>query len=414
MQKQEREKSDFSPETIYRMPWNLADNAISWLEPTSKCNLYCDGCYRENRDSSHKSIEEIKKELDVFKKFRKTDSISIAGGEPLMHPQICDIVHLIRSYGWKPVINTNAQLLTPDLLKELKKAGVDGFTLHIDSGQNRPGWKGKNEIELCELRYRLARMLADVGGITCSFNATVYPETLKYVPELVKWAHKNIDIAHIMVFIIYRMAVLGKEHNYFVGDREVFFDDMTYSTNDDDRRIDISSPEVVEEIRKIEPNFMPSAYLNGTEQPDTYKWLFSCRMGSKKQVFGYSGPKFMEIVQTVKHLTTGSYLAYSHPNWLHRGRLYFLLSCFDKGIREIAKKYFNSFFENPFDFFKRLYMQTILIIQPADVSEDGQINMCDGCPDITVWNDRLVWSCRMEEQYRWGQNVRLVQKRSDG
>ena len=29
---------------LYRLPWTLADNAISWLEPTAICNLACDGC----------------------------------------------------------------------------------------------------------------------------------------------------------------------------------------------------------------------------------------------------------------------------------------------------------------------------------------------------------------------------------
>ena len=64
-------KQNYSPETLYRLPWNFADNSISWLEPTSKCNLYCDGCYRENRNSSHKSLDEISRELDVFQRNRK-------------------------------------------------------------------------------------------------------------------------------------------------------------------------------------------------------------------------------------------------------------------------------------------------------------------------------------------------------
>lgn len=33
---------------LYRLPWNLTDNAIAWLEPTMKCNLACEGCYRAN------------------------------------------------------------------------------------------------------------------------------------------------------------------------------------------------------------------------------------------------------------------------------------------------------------------------------------------------------------------------------
>ena len=241
---------DYSPRTIYRLPWNLADNAISWLEPTSQCNLYCDGCYRENRDSSHKSIEEIKHELDVFEKLRKCDSVSIAGGDPLTHPQIVEIVRLIKQKNWKPVINTNGALLTKELLHELKEAGIFGFTFHVDSGQQRPHWKGKNELELNELRLQLANMLKEEGGLTCSFNATVYPENLKYVPELLKWGQENIDKVHIMVFIIYRMAVLDKEFDYYIPDQKVTFDYMPYSKTIDERRIDIMTEEVVEEIRK--------------------------------------------------------------------------------------------------------------------------------------------------------------------
>jgi len=64
---------------LYRMPWTLPDNAISWLEPTAQCNLACDGCYRDNEKNSHKSFEEVKYELDIFEKLRNSDCISIAG-----------------------------------------------------------------------------------------------------------------------------------------------------------------------------------------------------------------------------------------------------------------------------------------------------------------------------------------------
>lgn len=349
--------------------------------------------------------------MDVFEKLRKCDSVSIAGGDPLTHPQIVEIVRLIKQKNWKPVINTNGALLTKELLHELKEAGIFGFTFHVDSGQQRPHWKGKNELELNELRLQLANMLAEEGGMTCSFNATVYPENLKYVPELLKWGHENIDKVHIMVFIIYRMAVLDKEFDYYIRDQKVTFDFMPYSKTIDERRIDIKTEEVVEEIRKVYPDFMPSAYLNGSMQSDSYKWLLTGRMGNKHKIFGYVGPRLMEIVQTVKHLFTDSYLAYSKSKYQRWGRLYFLLAPFDKGIRTIAKNYFKSFLENPRAFFSRVHYQSVMIIQPGDVFENGEQNMCDGCPDITVWDDKLIWSCRMEEQMKWGQNVRTVPKK---
>jgi hypothetical protein len=31
-----------------------------------------------------------------------------------------------------------------------------------------------------------------------------------------------------------------------------------------------------------------------------------------------------------------------------------------------------------------------------------------GCPDITIYEDRLVWSCRMEELINFGDWVRAV------
>jgi len=400
--------SGISPINLYRLPWNLTDNTISWLEPTSKCNLRCDGCYRENRPNSHKSLEEIRSELEVFASMRRSDSISIAGGEPLTHPNIIDIIAMIREFGWKPVINSNGALLTSELLKELKKAGVYGFTFHVDSRQGRPGWKDADEIELCELRTQLADMLYRHGKLSCSFNATVYPETLKFAPHLVEWAQKNIDKVHVSVFIIYRLAVVGKEFDYYKGGQKVDSERVTYSTDDVERRKNITSLEVVEEIRKKYPDFMPCAYLNGTVKPDSYKWLLASRLGNKHEIFGYAGPKFMEIVQAGNHLINGKYLAYSKPSTLRRGRALMLLSPFDKGIRQASKNYLNSFWTNSKAFFSRLHTQSVMIIQPIDFMPNGDTNMCDGCPDMTVWNGQLVWSCRMEEQYLWGENLRVA------
>lgn len=401
---------DFTPESLYRLPWNFCDNAISWLEPTSKCNLHCDGCYRENRNNSHKSLEEIREELDVFQKNRRTDSISVAGGEPLIHPNIVEITRIIADRGWKPVINTNGEALTPELLKKLKKAGVHGFTLHVDSGQGRRFWKNKNELELNELRQHLADMIHEEGGITCSFNATIYPENMKYVPDLVKWAQDNIDRVHTMVFILYRMAIIDKDMDFYVGREQVEFDKVMYTKKDDNRRTDVTSPELVDLIRTTEPDFKPAAFLNGTHDPDTYKWLLSGRLGNRHEIFGYIGPKFMEIIQTFKHLFTNSYLAYSTPFAQSIGQLMFSLGIFDKGVARAARNYFRTLFKNPRAFFSPVRYQSILIIQPADIHENGDINMCDGCPDMTVWNGKLVWSCRMEEQMKWGDNMHAVPK----
>ncbi len=392
---------------LYRLPWNLADNAISWLEPTSMCNLACDGCYRENEKDSHKSLDQVKHDLDVFQSKRNSDCISIAGGDPLLHPQITDIVREIRSRGLKPIINTNGFALTMELLKKLKEAGVYGFTFHIDSNQGRGGeWHGKNELELNELRYKYARMLADVGGIACSFNSTVYEENLKYVPGMVEWAQKNIDIVHTMVFICFRHVVPAMPFDWFAGGKKVDWQTISYHS-ERNRKVDILSTDVLAKVRETYPEFTPAAYLNGTEKADSYKWLLTERVGTKNKIYGYLGPKFLELVMSWHHFVKGTYLSYASPATAKMGRASMLLLWpFDKGLRKATL----NMFKNPFRIFRRAHLQTIMFIQPVDFMQDGRQSMCDGCPDITVWNDELVWSCRLEEVKNFGGFLRSVTK----
>ncbi|MEG8989223.1 radical SAM protein [Ignavibacteria bacterium 4148-Me] len=392
---------------LYRLPWTLPDNAISWLEPTAMCNLACDGCYRENEKNSHKPLDVIKHELDVFQQKRNSDCISIAGGDPLLHPQIVEIVAEIKKRGLKPIVNTNGAALTKDLLKDLKKAGVFGFTFHVDSKQGRGGkWRGKNEVELNELRYQYAKMLADVGGIACSFNSTVYEDTLQYTPELIKWAAENIDIVHTMVFICFRHVVPSLPFDWYAGGQKIDWQNISYHS-DIDRKVDILSIDVLKVVREYYPEFTPCAYLNGTEKVESFKWLLTERIGTKKKIYGYTGPKFLELVMIAHHLFKGTYLSYASPKTTRRGRTAMLLLWpFDKGLRKAMV----NMLKNPFRIFKKAHMQTIMFIQPVDFMQDGRQSMCDGCPDITVWNDDLVWSCRLEEQKMFGTFLRSVPK----
>jgi hypothetical protein len=398
---------------LYRLPWTLPDNAISWLEPTSACNLACDGCYRENDPKSHKPLDVVRGEVETFHRLRNADGISIAGGDPLVHPEIVEIVRMIAEIGLKPIVNTNGAPLTHALLARLKDAGVYGFTFHIDSRQGRPTWKGKNEVDLNELRLRYAEMLATAGGISCAFNSTVYEDTLRYVPDLVEWAAEHIDIVQVMVFILYRAAVPQLPFDWYAGGRKVDPDVLVYGETNE-RKVDLQARDVVAEIRTRFPEFTPCAYLNGTEKPDSYKWLLSGRIGSRGKIHGYVGPKFIELIQTGHHLLKGRYLAYATPRMTRIGRTMLLTSAIDEGIRGIAGRYLRSLLTAPTDLLKRLHYQSIMIIQPVDFLANGAQNMCDGCPDVTLWNGELVWSCRLEELKRFGSWLRTVPRESGG
>ena len=389
---------------LYRLPWSLPDNSISWLEPTAACNLSCFGCYRENEPKSHKSMQQIDYELDVFTRLRTADGISIAGGDPLCHPEIADIVANISDRGIKPILNTNGLALTQELLRELKKAGLWGLTLHIDSKQNRPGWKNKSEVEHCDLRLEYAEMIAKVGDLSCSFNSTVYEDTLPDVPDLVEWAQRHIDIVNVMVFINFRLGMVGGDLEYYVGGERVELDTVYATTQFG--RYDIQSTEVLAAVQQRFPDFTPCAYLNGTERPNSFKWLLTGRIGTPRKIYGYVGPKFMEIAQTAHHLRHGKYPAYARPRALRRGRSMMLLSPFDRGVRGAAGSWLQTLLTRPRTALGLAHFQSIMMIQPVDVLPDGRQDMCDACPDQTVWQDRLVWSCRLEEPLEHGDFLR--------
>ena len=53
------------PLALFRMPWSSSDNAMSWLEPTRRCNIVCDACFATNDPKSEKPLEVVEAELDA-------------------------------------------------------------------------------------------------------------------------------------------------------------------------------------------------------------------------------------------------------------------------------------------------------------------------------------------------------------
>ena len=92
------EKSNIDTSRLLRMPWTISDNAFSWLEITRRCNLNCDYCYQTNDPSSDKQVLQIERELIEILRLRKTDTILISGGEPLLHPELEQVVKMVKSY----------------------------------------------------------------------------------------------------------------------------------------------------------------------------------------------------------------------------------------------------------------------------------------------------------------------------
>ncbi|KJS88658.1 MAG: Fe-S oxidoreductase [Peptococcaceae bacterium BICA1-8] len=106
---------------------------ISW-NTTNQCNMYCKHCYRDAglKASEELSTEEGKNLITEIKKAGFKIMI-FSGGEPLMRPDIFELVDHASKLGLRPVFGTNGTLITRDVAKKLKNLGVMGMGISLDS-----------------------------------------------------------------------------------------------------------------------------------------------------------------------------------------------------------------------------------------------------------------------------------------
>jgi len=383
---------------LYRLPWSMNDSPTGWLEITDICNVSCEGCYRQ-RLTGHKPLDQIKDEITFLKEWRNPDNVAIAGGEPLIHPQIVDIVAFIADNGIKPIVLTNAMALTPELLRKLKTAGLAGFTIHIDSHQSRPRWEGKTEDELNELRQHYADMVAAEGGVVAFFNSTVYPTTLHEIPDIVHWGQANIDRVHGLFFITYRTTITHALVLYDQVGQQVDGSQLSYTTEHFDEKL-ASSRDIYQVIKDNCPEYEAAGYLGGTALHTSIKWLVGSVIGSKEKIYGSVGQKTMELAQVGHHLFAGTYLAYQSSTKV--GPKVFLLSPWDETLRQAWRNWLKDIVRHPARFFRNLYSQTVGIVQAPDLLPDCRVDMCESCPDMTVYDGKLINSCRLDEYRLYG------------
>ncbi len=401
---------DTSP--LFRMPWTDSDNAFSWLEITRRCDLNCGYCYQSSHPDSDKDMDRVESEIQALLRLRKTDTMFISGGEPLLHPRVTDIVRMVRSCKIKAVLVTNGHRLTPAKAGELKKAGLLGIIFHVDSGQSRPGWMGKSEEDLNALRQQYTDMACE-EGLVAGFNTTILPETLPEVPAIVRWTIANIHKVSTNTLIPVRVPRKNDPWELYVGGEKIEIEDTAFSsrTYQNPSGINLTAGDIYAQIKKVLPAFEANAFLGGTEVPQAPKWLFSNIIGTEKKIFGHLGAKAMEVLQNGHHFLTGRFLSFLPAPLYSKARLLFPLGLIDREIRKTAMSYLLAVLKNPLQLFRKVSVQSLLVLQPQDVLPSGRQDLCDGCPNKTIHDGRMVSMCRVEEFIRFGEMVTLQPKR---
>src|SRR5467141_2008889 len=90
--------------------------------PNRRCNLACTYCNEFDDFSKPVPLEEMKSRLDILAGMG-TSIITISGGEPLMHPEIDQVIRHIRRRGMIAGMITTGFLLDKKTIEKLNAAG---------------------------------------------------------------------------------------------------------------------------------------------------------------------------------------------------------------------------------------------------------------------------------------------------
>jgi len=395
-------------EDLYRFPWSKVDNPGGWIEVTDSCDLTCKGCYRY-RLEGHRSIEKVKEEVLQLKEFLNCDAIAIAGGEPLIYPGLLELIEFISKQKLKPYILTNGQKLTPELVRDLKSAGLAKIHFHVDSKQSRENWKDKNEIELNDLRLFYADMVFSntKAKIQSGFHTTVYRSTIQHIGGIAEWALNHMNKVQHLSFIAYRTP--PKNNTIRVFSKGIEIEPEAYIGNflDNSEDISITTEEMTDVLRSKLPYLKPAAFLNGSTSYETYKFLNFVAVGSGKNYYGTLGRKTIELAQVGYHFLQGRYATFFRNPAV--GYKIFLMSPFDANVRKAFTGYLRACTKDPMTVFKKIYLQSIHLQQPNEFI-NGEVNLCDDCVNMMIYNGKLINSCRLDEYRKFGDLVKVIEK----
>jgi len=389
---------------LYRFPWSRTDNPGGWIEVTDKCDISCKGCYR-NQIEGHRPLADLQEDILKCKELINCDYITIAGGEPLIYPQIIEVVEFVKRNKLKPAIFSNGVKLDRNLATELKKAGLAKIHVHIDSEQERPGWYGKNELELNELRQYYADLLWNVGGIQCGFHTTIYRSNIGYIPQIAAWARGNMQKVHHVSFIAFRSTPVADNLSYYVKGRRIDPDSL-YIKSSDLNEINITSEEMYNLVLAKYPGLKACGYLNGSSAYETYKFLVIANIGSRKKHYGIMGAKSLELAQMFYHLFKGRYFAFLNSPRI--GKKVFLLAMFDRNVRKALGKFLVECLKNPVRLVEKVYTQSFHFQQPNEII-NGKLNLCDDCVNMMIYDGKLVNSCQLDEYRTFGAPVTVME-----
>jgi len=105
---------------------------LSQLVVTRRCNLSCKYCTEFDQVSEPVPGDELCRRVDKIASLGSF-GLELTGGEPLLHPQLLEVVRHASAYRFRMLgMISNGFLLTPELVDELNRAGLTDLQISVD------------------------------------------------------------------------------------------------------------------------------------------------------------------------------------------------------------------------------------------------------------------------------------------
>ena len=175
---------------------------VSWMT-TNKCNLTCKHCYQDacpDACANELTTDEARTLIDQIAAAGFKIMI-FSGGEPLMRPDIYDLVAYAASKGLRPVFGTNGTLITPEVAGRLKKCGACAMGISLDSLDRAKHDSFRGLEGAWDATVAGMRACREVG-LPFQIHTTVLDWNEHEVCDITDFAVEHGAIAHYIFFLI--------------------------------------------------------------------------------------------------------------------------------------------------------------------------------------------------------------------
>ena len=152
---------------------------------TRRCNLSCGYCSEYDNFSEPVPSDELKRRIDALHRLHAVN-ITMLGGEPLLHPNIAELVAYAGRRSNTSVV-TNGFLLRNQVIESLNFAGLNNLTVSIDTLHADPTRYIQKSLRSLRTRLerlqRLARFDVHVTAVLCESSRDEFVQLISEVEQ---------------------------------------------------------------------------------------------------------------------------------------------------------------------------------------------------------------------------------------